>query len=267
MAQPVLDPGLQRLQPRQPGLAPALAVEPRIGRPRVPGQHRGGPVEHVEPEDTAAAVVDVVRVAVVRRAQGHDRLEPRRAERGDVQRVEPAPGDTPEAEAAVAPRLLADPGEDLERVVLLLLRVLVGEHAVALARAAHVHPHCRVAVPGQVRLALGVARRGAVDLAVGQVLDDRRHGIRLGVLGQPDARRQARAVGEVEPGVLDLPHRSRELGADPRHYGAGTGSSTSRSRRYGSGIAGFSESISRPRRWPSKIASAMIRGATQSPIR
>ncbi len=45
------------------------------------------------------------------------------------------------------------------------------------------------------------------------------------------------------------------------------GDPSGRSRRYGSGIAGDSASISRARRWPSKIASAISCGATQSPIR
>ncbi len=40
-----------------------------------------------------------------------------------------------------------------------------------------------------------------------------------------------------------------------------------RSRLNGSGTAGCGESISRPRRCPSKMHSAIIRGATQSPIR
>ena len=88
-----------------------------------------------------------------------------------------------------------------------------------LARAAHVHAHGRVAVPGEVRLALRVAHGGAVHLPVGQVLDDRRHRVVLGVLREPDARRQSRAVGEVQPGVLDLPDAAREVGADARHYG------------------------------------------------
>ena len=42
---------------------------------------------------------------------------------------------------------------------------------------------------------------------------------------------------------------------------------TSRSRRNGSGTAGFSVSISRASRCPSKIASAIILGDTQSPMR
>ena len=116
---------------------------------------------------------------------------------------------------------------------------------------------------GQVRLALGVADDRPVGLPVREVLEDRRHRVVLGVLGQPDPRGEARAVGEVEPGVLDLPDAARES-VGPRHYVVTADSSTSRSRLYGSGIAGFSESISRASRCPSKIASAMIRGATQS---
>ena len=41
----------------------------------------------------------------------------------------------------------------ISSVVLLLLGVLVREDAVGVAGAAHVHPHGRIAVAGQVRLA------------------------------------------------------------------------------------------------------------------
>ena len=92
-----------------------------IGRARVPGQHRRGPVQHVEGEHAAAAVVDVVGVAVVRRAEGDDRLQRRRPAGGHLQRVEPAPGDSPHPDGARAPGLLSKPRDQLERVLLLLL--------------------------------------------------------------------------------------------------------------------------------------------------
>ena len=174
-------------------------------------------MEHVEAEDAAAAVVDVVRVAVVRRAEGHDRAEARRPPGGDLEGVEAAPGDAPHAELPVAPGLLGDPGEDLDGVVLLLLRVFVGDDAVAVPRAPHVHPDGRVAEAGEVGLALGVANGRSVGLAVREVLEDRRHRVVLGVLGQPDPRGEARPVGEVEPGVLDLADATRKVRPDRRH--------------------------------------------------
>ena len=174
-------------------------------------------MEHVEAEDAAAAVVDVVRVAIVGRAERHDRAEPGRATRGDLERVEAAPRDAPHAELARAPRLLGDPGEDLERVVLLLQGVLVGEHAVGLAGPAHVHPHGRVAVACEVRLALGVAEDRPVGLAVGEVLEHGGHRVVLGVLRQPDPRGEPRPVGQVEPGVLDLPNAAGEVRPDRAH--------------------------------------------------
>ena len=54
----------------------------------------------------------------------------------------------------------------------------------------------------------------------------------------------------------------------PHHLVAtGSMSGTFRSRSKGNAIAGSGPSISRASRWPSKIASEIIRGATQSPIR
>ncbi len=156
--------------------------------------------------------MDVVGIAVVRRHQRHDRLEARRPKRRQLERVEAAPGDPPHAEVAVAPRLLAEPGHHLEAVGVLLLRVLVRDQAVGLARAAHVHPDRRVPESGHVRLPPRVAHRRAVHLAVGEELEDRGDGIRLGVLRQPDAGGEPAAVGERQPGVLDLPDRARKLG-------------------------------------------------------
>ena len=189
-------------------------------------------MEHVEREDAAAAVVDVVRVAVVRRAHRHDRAEPGRAQSRDLERVEPAPRDAPHADVPVAPGLLPDPADDLQGVVLLLLGVLVGEAAVAFAGTAHVDADGGVAEAGDVRLAPRVAHCRAVALPVREVLEDRRNRVGLGVVGEPDAGGDARPVGEVEPGVLDLPYAARELGADDRHYAmrSVTDSSTSRSR-------------------------------------
>ncbi len=54
----------------------------------------------------------------------------------------------------------------------------------------------------------------------------------------------------------------------PHHLVAtGSMSGTFRSRSNASATAGSGPSISRAMRWPSKIASEIIRGATQSPIR
>ena len=215
--EPRLDVGRRPLQAVEPGLAPAVPEEPRVGRPRVPGEHGRGPVEHVEREHAAAAVMDVVGVAVVSRAERHDRLQCGRSERGDLERVEAAPRDAPHAHGARAPGLLREPRDHLERVLVLLLRVLVEQDPVGLAGPPHVHPHGRVAVAGDVRLPLSVAYGRAVVLAVREVLEDRRHGIVLGVLGKPDPRREPAAVRKRDPGVLDLADAPREVGADPRH--------------------------------------------------
>ena len=103
---------------------------------------------------------------------------------------------------------------DLVDVARLLRGVLVLDHAVGVAAAAQVDPHARVAVAGEVAVPGGVARRGAVALAVGDGVQDRGHGIALGVLGQPDARGEPAAVGQRDPQVLDGPDRAREVGSD-----------------------------------------------------
>ena len=186
-------------------------------------------MQHVEGQDAAAAIVNVVRVAVVRRAEGHDRLQRRRAVGGHLERVEPAPGDSPHADGARTPRLLGEPGDELEGVLLLLFGVFVLEDPVGLARPTHVNADRRVPKTGQVRLALGVPGDRAVVLAVGEKLEDGRHGILVGVVGKPDPGCEPAAVRERDPGVLDLPHAPRELGPDAGGH-VTTRSRTRRSR-------------------------------------
>ena len=187
--QPVVDERRRLAHPLEPHVAPALADDVRVGRPGVPREHRRRPLQHVR-ADAAAVVVDVVGVAVVGRAQGHDRLQRRRSVGGHLQPVEPAPRDADHADRAGAPRLLGDPGDHLARVGLLLRQVLVLEDAVRLAGAALVDAHAGVAVTGQVGEVARVAHRGAVVQAVGQVLEDRRH--RVGAASSGSQIRAAR---------------------------------------------------------------------------
>ena len=58
-----------------------------------------GPRQRLDPEQAAAHVVDVVRVAVVRGADRDDRLQRGRPPGGDLERVEAAPGDPEHARA------------------------------------------------------------------------------------------------------------------------------------------------------------------------
>ena len=115
---------------------------------------------------------------------------------------------------AAAPRLRGEPGDDLERVVLLLRQVLVVEDPVRVAAAAQVDAHAGVAVAGEVRVVVGVARGERVALAVGQVLEDRRHRVLLGVCGSQMPRRQPRAVRQRDPRVVDAPNGAGEVDAD-----------------------------------------------------
>ena len=107
---------------------------------------------------------------------------------------------------ARAPGLGGDPGEDLERVVLLLREVLVLENSVGVAatRAGRrARPRSRVR---RSRDGGSASRCGRpVALAVRDVLEDRRHGIALGVLA---AARSARRGG-ARPTARSRRSRSR----------------------------------------------------------
>ncbi len=92
--------------------------------------------------------------------------------------------------------------------------------SVGVARAAQVDPDRRVAVAGEVRVDPRVADGRRVVLAVRHVLEDRRHGILLGVLGQPDPRRETDAVRHRDPDVVEPPDVAREV-APELHTPAG----------------------------------------------
>ena len=163
---PRLDPVVRAFEPLEPGLAPPVAVEPRIRRARVPDEHRGGPVEHVERLDASAAVVDVVGVAVVRRHQRHDRLEPGRASAASWSALKP-PHEIPHM-----PRLPSHHGCSRSQAITsrqsacscsVYSSVMSPSDS---AGAAHVDPHRRVAEARDVGLPARVADRRPVHLAV-----------------------------------------------------------------------------------------------------
>ena len=187
----------QRLDPLDPAFAP-VAAQHRVGRTGLIGQHLGVPVEVVG-QEAATHVVDVIRVAVHGGAAGDDRLQRRRTAKGELQPVEPAPGDPDHADVAVAPRLARDPGDHLLSVAELLLRILVVEDAVRIPGAGDVDPDAGIARRGEHRMGGGVARRGAVTLSIRQIFQNGGGGrIRL---RPPQSSRQLASIRELDPGI------------------------------------------------------------------
>jgi hypothetical protein len=138
--------------------------------------------------------VNVVGIAIIRRAQRDDGLERFGPACSDLQSVEAAPGDADHADRAGAPFLLSEPGDHLEPVVLLLLGILVVENAVAVTRATDIDTHARVAETGIVGMGIGVPLGGSVTLAIGQILEDRRNRVILRIDWQPDLGSEPRAI-------------------------------------------------------------------------
>ena len=180
----VVQPGFRQqrhvVEPVLPHLAPAFAHQRRVGHGGGKAQHGRRPAEILQ-QHVAALVVDVVGVAIVGGAQRDDRLERLRPERRHLQPVEAAPGDAHHAELAVAPGLAGDPVDHFQRVGLLLRGVLVEHQAIGFAVATHVDAHAGVAVTGKVGVGQLVANRRAIPLAIGQVFENRRDRIRLGI--------------------------------------------------------------------------------------
>ncbi len=134
---------LDRLEPFEPPLAPALADDVRIGGRDEEQVCPGRPELHVVPEHVAAHVVDVVAVPVVGRARADHRGERGRPQRGDLQRVEATPRQAAQPDAAVAPRLRGEPRDHRDSVLELGREVLVAEQAIGVAAARDRDPHVR----------------------------------------------------------------------------------------------------------------------------
>ena len=63
-------------------------------------------------------------------------------------------------------------------------------HTIGIATAAHVDAHAGVAVTGNEGVGVVVAQAGAIATTGRQVLQDARHRLRLGVLGEPSRRHE-----------------------------------------------------------------------------
>ena len=152
----------------------------------------------------------IVGVAVVGRADGHDCLECRRAACRNLKCIEAAPGDAHHSDYATAPGLRCQPRNHLHAIVLLLSCVLVEQQAIRLATTSNIDANARVAVAGQIRMRQRVALVSPVALAIWEILQDRGNWVLFGIIGQPDARRQRRAVFQQDQRLLDHAHRARE---------------------------------------------------------
>ena len=178
---------------------------------RVPRDHpRPVPADVVVHAEQAAAVVAVVRVAIVGEVDRDDRGEVGRPVRRDLERGEAAVGDPDHVHVAVAPRLRGEPFDRLGAVRLLLECVLVGVDALRGASAADVHPGDDVAMSREVEV---VVRDRRIDLvlAVRDVVHHdgkRRRGreVIAAVVRDIEVRREPHAVGHGDVDVLDQHH-------------------------------------------------------------
>jgi hypothetical protein len=203
MLEPGAEDGRHRLEALQPHLAPVFARDERVGRPPHDREIGRAPFQ-IAGEMGAAHVVHVVGIAVVGRAIGDDGLERRGPAGRDLERVEAAPGDAHHADGAAAPGLLREPGDRLDRVVLFLLQIFVEHHPFGIAGAADIEPHAGIAVGRDIGMRVVVPVARAVAPAIGDIFEDRRHGLALGILRHPDARREPGAVRHRDPHRLDM---------------------------------------------------------------
>src|SRR4030095_5984538 len=119
--------------------------------------------------------MDIVRVSIIGRADGDDRLECRRAPCRNLKSIEAAPGDSHHLDNATAPGWRRQPRDHLHAIVLLLFCVLVEQQAIRLAATSDIDADARVAVAGQIRMSQRVPLVSPVALAVWEILEDGRN--------------------------------------------------------------------------------------------
>ena len=163
-----------------------------------------------------------------------------------------------------APRLRGEPGDaPSTRVVLLLRQVLVAQHALGVAAAAHVDAHAGVAVSGEQGGAGRRARASRRACGTGCTRGWRAPDP-LGVLRQPHARRQADAVAHRNPDVAHDADRLRQL-LDALHpapiLAGGAGGCTAPASRAAAACARRGLRSPAPRGTRLRIASSTRRGA------
>ncbi len=197
--QPPQLPRIVRRDPPVPLLAPALPIHRRDGRESDQSHHVRGVVQEVDPAPRSAAVVDVVGVATVGRVDRDDRLQGRRAERGDLEGVEARVGGAVHPHVPVRPVLRGQPGDRLDVVLELARRVLVHRVALRRAGAADVGPADREAAL-VAETPVDPRRVREIVLAIGTSLEDDRPRRRR--VGEMQGERDPHAVVHLEEPIL-----------------------------------------------------------------
>src|SRR4029077_17080081 len=111
-----------------------------------------------------------------------------------LQRIESAPGFAHHADAAVAPRLSAEPIDHLAGVLQPAREKFIPHVPVGLARATHVDADRSITLPREPAMHGFVAPPRPVALAIGYIFEDRGDRLVSRVLGQPKTRGEASAV-------------------------------------------------------------------------
>ena len=154
---------------------------------RAPGQLVG--------QDRAAHEMDIVGITVIGRTERDDGLQRRWPAGRDLKPVEAAPGNANHPDGTRTPGLSRQPVDDRQAVILFLKQIFPLAYPVAVAGPAHVDAHPGIAMAGEVRMGQVVAGDRAVALAIGQIFQDRRHGI--GVRVTPGSQMRARQPGAI----------------------------------------------------------------------
>src|SRR5262245_21538510 len=124
MADPLRREEIEILEPLHPHVTPTITNDEGVRRQRTDSEEHVGPDEHVL-HDATPEIVRVVGIPIIRAAHRDDGLKWLGISGGQLKCAEASPRRTEYANFARAPRLLGEPVDDFNAVILLLLYILV----------------------------------------------------------------------------------------------------------------------------------------------
>src|SRR5699024_3520990 len=109
---------------------------------------------------------------------------------------------------AIAPVLRSDPLQNLQSVIELCRRILIGHDARRVTAAAEIDTDAGIAGTGELGVDRVIATGGHIVLAVGNVLENSGYSLVTEVFRQPDTGGEFDSVAQWDPRVFDDAYRS-----------------------------------------------------------
>ena len=201
--QPHGGPKTHALQPVFPHVEPAVrAHNLRVWRHRIIELHNAAPPEIVV-RQTPPVEMDVLAPAVVAAHDGDDGLQRGGPQRRHLKRIIGPPAFPKHAHVAITPILRRNPGDHIDAILHLLVRILILGHAVAVSIATNINADRGIARIGKERMHAFVPHAGTVTATIGDVFQNAGHRGLAGDLRQPQTGGEFCAIWHLDPDSFD----------------------------------------------------------------